>query len=148
MSNRALVCASILTPFLLLAATAAAQPVPERLHGSWRIDAGASFEHRAGLAKLDGIGDEQLRSLFERRAESPPIEFSADAFSLGASPEARFACRTRYADAAVVYLSCHRDDHYFTLAVVVVGEGIRLLSSDTDDTDVFVWSRTAAPATD
>jgi len=118
----------------------------KKLLGRWELDPQASVEDLGGLARWSSASEterDRLRASLEKRAQEMVLEITDEALTLhSGQQEMTFSCSTRYRTPVVVVLGCSTGQTPFTITVVrLTGDRIKLLSSGTDDMDVYVWRR-------
>lgn len=122
----------------------------QELWGTWQIDVEASMADLPGLTRWQRLpakekereGD-RLRSSLERRAPELRLVLADDEVKMASGPrQTSFPCSVRYRSETVVLFACPTAEPSFTMTAVPMPEGrLKLLSSNTDDMDVYVWSR-------
>lgn len=134
---------------VLAAVPAQAQPNPQVLLGEWRLDPAASVEDLDGVRKFHAdatVTAEDVREAVERRAQQMRLEITGgEVVFLQGDQRTSFHCTTRYENPPVILLACTAGDQRYTLTAVLLGDQkLKLLSSATDDMDIYVWRSAAA----
>jgi len=118
----------------------------EKVLGTWELDPNASVEDLGRVARWSSSSEteiDRLRASLEKRAQEMALEITEENLTLrSGQQEITFDCSTRYRTSVVVVLGCNAGETPFAITVVRLTEDrIKLLSSDTDDMDVYVWRR-------
>jgi len=123
-----------------------AQSVAEEVLGEWELDPVGSMEDLDRMARWSSASDaekEKLQASLERRANEMQLQITEDAVTLrSGQQEASFSCSTRYQSSSLILLGCSTGETPVTITVVrLTAERIKMLSSGTDDMDIFVWRK-------
>lgn len=129
---------------ILPAGIAAADDVP--LHGSWQLDPQASVDDLGAVSRWSSMSPEEtekLRASLEGRAGELGFELSVDGLTFRRGDrETHFSCTERYDRPPVALFACSTEAVDFTFTIVrLEGGKIKLLSSVTDDMDIYAWRR-------
>lgn len=127
---------------LAVAPVLTSQEIPRFYHGTWRIDASTSMQYLEHVARFNRQQTGFVGRQIDAAAEQYEITIDETTLRIRYRDRTQaFTCRLRYWTREVVLLRCNNSSAVFTITTLHLGNGVKFLSSGSDDLDFFVWRR-------